>query len=315
MQAAAKGAAAATTAEAHEPPLSEELQAELEECLDTIKWCAESFTKESLQDLKQSNAPPSIVKDVLEAVSILLGAQESKWDKLKKLISSANFQERISKFNFQQSVTKEQFKKLREKLQQPDFDEELIKTVCVPVVPLAMWCRAIAVHLSKTKFQGVGDIRPVAGAGAAAPPQPAGPRLQPPGERMVFDPDLEILSMEELARVQDLTISRPSVGAITFHGVTDCRDLRFDRIVRLEIGEVLVYPDSSTKPEIGVDLNKAATVTMYQCWPPNGSKLLQDERAQERYKKKIKQMTEEKHAKFIDYDCNTGVWKFSVEHF
>eukprot|EP00420_Gonyaulax_spinifera_P022523 CAMPEP_0197908766 /NCGR_PEP_ID=MMETSP1439-20131203/67448_1 /TAXON_ID=66791 /ORGANISM="Gonyaulax spinifera, Strain CCMP409" /LENGTH=51 /DNA_ID=CAMNT_0043530285 /DNA_START=8 /DNA_END=159 /DNA_ORIENTATION=+ len=51
---------------------------------------------------------------------------------------------------------------------------------------------------------------------------------------------------------------------------------------------------------------------MYQCFPPNGSKLLQDPKSQERYKKKIKQMTEEKQAMFIDYDCATGVWEFSV---
>jgi hypothetical protein len=54
---------------------------------------------------------------------------------------------------------------------------------------------------------------------------------------------------------------------------------------------------------------------MYQCWPPNGGRLLQDPASQERYKAKIQKMTEEKLAKFLDYDCNTGVWKFSVEHF
>merc|ERR1719498_428831 len=132
---------------------------------------------------------------------------------------------------------------------------------------------------------------------------------------MIFEPDLETLSPAELVNVENLTISRPEVGKITFHGSTDCTDLDFERIVRLEIGEVLVYPDATMKPLVGVGLNKAATVTMFQCWPPNGSKLLQDQKSQDRYKKKIKQMTEEKHARFLDYDCNTGIWKFSVEHF
>jgi len=132
---------------------------------------------------------------------------------------------------------------------------------------------------------------------------------------MIFDPDLETLSPNELTCVKDLTISRPDVGEITFHGETDVTNLDFERIVRLEIGEVLVYPDPNLKPAEGVGLNKAATVTMYQCWPPNGSKLLEDPASQDKYKKKIKQMTEEKQARFIDYDCSTGVWKFSVEHF
>ena len=38
----------------------------------------------------------------------------------------------------------------------------------------------------------------------------------------------------------------------------------------------------------------------------------EDPKSQERYKRKIKLMTEEKHARFIDYDCNTGVWKFAA---
>lgn len=94
-------------------------------------------------------------------------------------------------------------------------------------------------------------------------------------------------------------------------------------IVRLEVGEagegslfaelikVLVYPQPGKKPEVGVGLNKAATVTMYQCWPPNGSILaqepqkfsrlffaaLEDKEQQEEYKRRIKVMTEEKKAR------------------
>lgn len=295
---------------------SEQLQAELEECLDTIRWCAESVTRESLQDLKNTNRPPQVVKDVLEAVALLLNQSETKWDKLKRLIGSPTFLEKIQRLSFQQSVTREQFRKLRERLQHPDFDEEQIKSVCVPVVPLAMWCRAIGVYLSKTKFRGGPEIRPVAAAGAANPqPQQQLERRASPSTYMIFNPDLATLSDEELRCVKDLTISRPDVGEITFHGNTDVTNLDFERIVRLEIGEVLVYPDSSLKPDVGVGLNKAATVTMYQCWPPNGNKLLEDPNSQERYKKKIKTMTEEKHARFIDYDCGTGIWKFSVEHF
>merc|ERR1712072_831277 len=105
---------------------------------------------------------------------------------------------------------------------------------------------------------------------------------------MVFDPDLRNMSVDQLRSVENLTIARPDVGSICFHGSADCTNLDFERIVRLEIGEVLVYPDSSLKPPVGVDLNKPATVTMFQCWPPNGQKLLQDPKSQERYKNKIK---------------------------
>lgn len=298
--------------------ISEELQAELEECLDTIRWSAGSVTRESMQDMKGIQKPAPLVKDVLEAVSLLLGQPDNKWDKLKRLFMSESFPVKLQRFNFQQAVTMEQFRKLGEILDNPDFDEELIKTICVPVVPLAVWCRAIGVYLSKTKFCGSMDIRSVAAAGATSPSahrQVVVASPMPNDVYMVFDPDLDQLDAEELRQVPELTISRPNVGTITFHGETDCTGIDFERVVRLEIGEVLVYPESTVKCAVGVGLNKPATVTMYQCWPPSGSKLLQDPKSQERYKKKIKAMTEEKRARFIDYDCSTGVWKFAVEHF
>jgi len=296
------------------PELEEELQVELEECLDTIKWCASSVTRDSLQDLRNTARPEAVVKNVIEAVALLLGQPETRWDKLKQFISKPAFFDKLQKLDFQRNVTKEQFRKLRDKLSHRDFDEELIKTVSVPVVPLAMWCRAIGVYLSKTKYQGGPEIRPVAGAGAAAPAQRYQDRRSSLAA-MVVEPDLSEMSPEQLRRVQDLRISREGVGTIRFEGETDCTGLDFENIVRLEIGEVLVYPHPRTKPEIGVGLNKAATVTMYECWPPAGSVQIEDTASQEEYKGRIKSMTEEKKARFIDYDCTTGVWEFAVDHF
>lgn len=295
------------------PPqgISEEQQVELDECLDTVRVCASSVTRESLRELE----PAPVVKHVLEAVSLLLGQHETRWDKLKQLISKPAFYEKLQRLDFQRTITSEQFRKVRDKLANPQFDEEHLKTVCVPVVPLAMWCRAIGVFLSKTKYRRSGpEIRPLAGAGTTTPQQPRS-RQASSQAAMQVSPDLSSLSPEELRRVQDLTISCQDVGTITFHGETDCTGLDIESVVRLQIGEVLVYPKAHTKPEIGVGLNKAATVTMFQCWPPAGSRDLEDPAGQEEYRMRIKAMTEEKKAKFIDYDCNTGVWKFAVDHF
>eukprot|EP00435_Cladocopium_sp_Y103_P060099 s485_g21.t2 len=177
------------------PEVAEELQAELDECLDTIKWCASSITRDSLQDVKNTNRPAPVVKDVLEAVSILLAQPETRWDRLKQMISKPQFFDKLQRLDFQRSISKEQFKKLRDKLANPHFDEELIKTVSVPMVPLAMWCRAIGVYLSKTKYRGGPEIRPVAGAGAT-------PQLHYEERRekveMSIQPDLNLLSDEEL---------------------------------------------------------------------------------------------------------------------
>jgi hypothetical protein len=295
---------------------SEELQVQLEQCLETISVCGESITKENLQEITAFTRPPSVVKDVVEACCLLLGNTDMRWANIKKFISTKGFLEKLKSFKFQQSVTKELYKKLSSHLAHPDFDEEIIKSVCVAVVPMAMWCRAIGVYLSKTKYRGGPDIRPVA---HAANPQwitgDQAPAHHGEDPYFIFEPDIEKMRPEELTAVSELTITRPGTGSITFHGLTDCTELDFEKIVRLEVGEVLVYPEPGMKPPVGVGLNKQATVTMYQCFPPTGSKLLQDTKSQERYCRKIQQMTEQKNATFIDYDCASGIWKFRVDHF
>eukprot|EP00928_Gymnodinium_smaydae_P088754 TRINITY_DN727_c1_g2_i1.p1 TRINITY_DN727_c1_g2~~TRINITY_DN727_c1_g2_i1.p1 ORF type:complete len:846 (+),score=177.07 TRINITY_DN727_c1_g2_i1:39-2540(+) len=293
----------------------EQLQAVLEECQDTIRWCAQSLTRETLNF---QDEPPKVVKLVLECVAMLCGQPEAPWEKLRRFVGAADFVTRVQRLNYQQSIPREKFLRLCERLRHPDFDEELVKTVSVPVAPLALWCRSIGVYLSKTKFPGIEEIRPAAGAGNAPRGQRGNSRQRAPRQytsaHMVFDPDIEALSLAELQCVEELSILRPGVGRITFHGATDCTALDFEAVVRLEIGEVLVYPDAAEKPPVGTGLNKAATITLYQCWLPAGTKT-DDARSRERARKKIKQMTEEKNARFVEYDCDTGAWTFRVSHF
>ncbi|CAE7909565.1 Nup98 [Symbiodinium sp. KB8] len=86
--------------------------------------------------------------------------------------------------------------------------------------------------------------------------------------KLIVEPDLSQMSSEELAEVYDLTVTKPDIGSVVFHGVTDCRDLDIAQTVVLKRGYVLVYPDPAKKPPPGEGLNKHATVTMYQCFPP-----------------------------------------------
>lgn len=277
------------------------------------------MTQETLGDLRAAcePEPDPATQDVLEAVALLLGHPESDWERLIRFVGSRAFTDGIQQLNCWQSVTREQFQRLRHRLGHPDFDEEVLKTLCVPIVPLAMWCRSIGVYLSKTRFRGGPEIRPVAAAGL--PAEQAGEareaHAEPTEPVLVVEPRLDELSPEELRCVAGLTVSRPGVGEVAFHGETDCSGVCFERDVSLRVGEVNVYPEHGSKPPPGSGLNKAATITMYRCWPPDGNNLLQDERSQEWYKRKIQAITEEKDARFIDYDCVNGVWKFSVEHF
>eukprot|EP00930_Biecheleria_cincta_P045237 TRINITY_DN31184_c0_g1_i1.p1 TRINITY_DN31184_c0_g1~~TRINITY_DN31184_c0_g1_i1.p1 ORF type:complete len:972 (+),score=113.30 TRINITY_DN31184_c0_g1_i1:157-3072(+) len=133
---------------------------------------------------------------------------------------------------------------------------------------------------------------------------------------LLVDPPLWELDEEELSHVKDLLVGREDVGFVVFHGETDCRGFLqiLPSILLVEHGEIVVYPDSTQKPPIGKGLNKPASVVLYGCMPKPRTKLT-DSRAQERYKQRVAEMTEEKGAIFEDYDCNTGTWKFRVNHF
>lgn len=133
---------------------------------------------------------------------------------------------------------------------------------------------------------------------------------------LLVDPPLWELDEEALSHVKDLLVGREDVGFAVFHGETDCRGFLqiLPSILLVEHGEIVVYPDSTQKPPIGKGLNKPASVVLYGCMPKPRTKLT-DSRAQERYKQRVAEMTEEKGAIFEDYDCDNGTWKFRVNHF
>lgn len=304
-----------------------------------------ALTPQHLRELRGIQRLPGGVGIVLEATAILLGAPDTRLQSLRKALQG-NLPERLRVFNLE-GVTLGQLRRAQKLLSTPSFDEGLVQSLCPAAVPLAVWCTAVCSYLTSTGFGCGAEVDSAANATASqlwAPeagcaPDPAGsqelqePQPQPePAESeqgatvdrlptdparpegLVIVPDLTALTAEEKRRVSELVVSKPGIGSIVFHGTTDCMDLDVPSLVHLDVGEVLVYPNPGTKPPVGQGLNKRATVTMHGCWPPNG-RGLKDARAQERYRQKIKQMTEEKSATFLDYDCSTGIWRFRVEHF
>jgi hypothetical protein len=270
---------------------------ERERCLEAMQWAVENISSKDIQELKNINRPAASTRMVLETTTSLLGLLDPKWPSVKRFVMSPQFLDRMRVFEIE-SVTLRQFRMLRKALSSPEFEESSVPPGVV--MACAVWARCVGVHLSLEKFRGGPRIRPVA--------------LQPALE---VEPDLSRLTEAELAAVEELTVRRANVGQITFHGATDCRGIDLNDVVRLEVGEVLVYPEAcrAVKPQPGEGLNKTSTVTMLQCWPPNGGSQMNDERARDRYRAKIKQMTERKNAYFIDYDCDQGIWVFRVDHF
>lgn len=137
---------------------------------------------------------------------------------------------------------------------------------------------------------------------------------------MVEPEGLFDLPEAELRQVEDLTIRRPGVGEVLFHGtidlVADGLLQKLPQVLRLQPGEVVLYPEPGTKPPRGQGLNRPASISLLGCAPlGNGSGAFVDEESKTRYRARIKKMTEAKGAKFLDYDCDLWVWRFQVDYF
>eukprot|EP00397_Hematodinium_sp_SG-2012_P005083 GEMP01005101.1.p1 GENE.GEMP01005101.1~~GEMP01005101.1.p1 ORF type:complete len:1080 (+),score=243.69 GEMP01005101.1:60-3299(+) len=144
--------------------------------------------------------------------------------------------------------------------------------------------------------------------------EPSEPDLFDPG--FIITPEIEKLNEDELANV-DLSVSVPLVGKIVFAEPVDLRGWTRDDIrrnIQLNIGEVVVYPDLHDKPPPGAGLNRQATITLYQCYPPKQQDPTSSD-ARARYETKIKRMTEQKGARFISYNADDGEWVFAVDNF
>lgn len=332
--------------------LRTEFQPELDLAIVGLTACADTVSVKSFRELRQMSSPPEPVGRVFDAVLTLLGADDPRTkanirryltvEKLKGLdlmrVSMAQFR-RAQRLILEPGFSEE--------------DMQAACSAAVPLVTwcrLAMSFlartrfqgrgevdpRVAEMFAEATPSSGQGETGSpgfAASLGQTEDADARGPAIvrereacaagrgQPEQAQrsrsgyFVVTPDLSRMSPWDLKHVRELSVSRPDVGSILFHGTTDCTGLDIQSLVHFDVGEVLVYPMPGSKPGVGQGLNKRATVTMYQCWPPNGRGNLENEEAQQRYRRKIQQMTEEKRAKFIDYDCNTGVWKFQVEHF
>ncbi|KAE9024321.1 hypothetical protein PR002_g11484 [Phytophthora rubi] len=125
--------------------------------------------------------------------------------------------------------------------------------------------------------------------------------------------DLQQLTEEELARVENFVIGRHGCGKISFVGATDLRGLQLDDLVVFTDREVVVYPDEDAKPDVGCALNKPAIVYL------QGISAEVNE-LQEDFLKRLESHTQALGATFLGYDedsqaGNGGVWSFRVKHF
>ncbi|OLP94205.1 3'-5' exonuclease eri-1 [Symbiodinium microadriaticum] len=309
---------------------------------DPLVAAASGVVVEDLTELASMPRPHPAVQRVAECVLMLLGFRDSSWAAARSAFESADiFQERLQAFRAPRSLSRLQFQKLQRSLEaaKAAWSDPAVANRCRACLGLEQWCRAVAEALAP-KFEALANSsRKISTLGASTGSSSVNGTTSLPGTSrgrdvpeaaartsipiglgdLIITPNIYALQPHELRRVRDLTICRPKVGEVTFHGdldlVTESNILEdLPHVLRLEPGEVVLYPDSRTKPREGKGLNRPATITLFRCLPPSGA-AFPDEESKVRYRNRIAQMTEAKGARFVDYDCDQGLWQFRVDHF
>ncbi|CAL1144350.1 unnamed protein product [Cladocopium goreaui] len=231
-------------------------------CCKTLNKIGGQISSEHLRDLrKPRQLPPQVVK-LLQAIALLLGHKDVKVSNLKKLLADT-LPQKLSAFD-PRRITQLQRTKLRALLSSAEVQPDQIATLCLPFTSLAQWCECVMIFLSHTQM--LQSEKEKEKAEKAEEPQTKPSRSSRGLSSLQIQPDLTRLSPEQLKEVKDLTITKPNIGSVVFHGTTDCSTLDLQKDIVLKRGYVLVYPDTKRKPPLGEGLNKPATVTMGANW-------------------------------------------------
>ncbi|ROW08527.1 hypothetical protein VMCG_03045 [Cytospora schulzeri] len=132
----------------------------------------------------------------------------------------------------------------------------------------------------------------------------------------------EILKMNRVQRsaINNFTVGRENVGQVQFKVAVDLTNIDLEEItggiVVLETRSCTVYPVAAKKPPVGKGLNVPSIISLEHSWPRGRDKRTPlAEKSGRHFNKHVERLKRIPDTKFIDYDADTGVWTFEVEHF
>ena len=113
-----------------------------------------------------------------------------------------------------------------------------------------------------------------------------------------------------LAAIDNFSVSNEAYGRVKWLEPVDVRGLDLDKIVSFEQACLCLYPEDQDiePPEEGQGLKKRAEVTLYGILPKKSGA-----DAKGKYREKIAKQTEKAGAELVEYNADTGIWKFILQ--
>ncbi|KAL8004079.1 putative AAA+ ATPase domain, dynein heavy chain region D6 P-loop domain-containing protein [Plasmopara halstedii] len=135
-------ATAETATNARKREIEQELS-EITPILQTAMEAVGNIKSDNLNEIRSLKMPPEPIHDVLSAVLMLLGIQDTSWNSMKKFLGNRGVKEDILNYDAHRitpEISKAVTKLVRGKAS--SFDHETIYRVSVAAAPLATWVKA-----------------------------------------------------------------------------------------------------------------------------------------------------------------------------
>ncbi|XP_066905838.1 dynein axonemal heavy chain 6 isoform X4 [Halyomorpha halys] len=124
--------------------LKDDAQADLDLALpamDAAVKALEALNKNDINEVRVFLKPPYLVKFVMEAVCLLLGAKQD-WASAKIVLGDGNFLKRLQDYD-KDNIPDSLLKKLKKYIEDPQFVPELVASTSKACKSLCLWVRAI----------------------------------------------------------------------------------------------------------------------------------------------------------------------------
>ncbi|OXA50744.1 Dynein heavy chain 6, axonemal [Folsomia candida] len=124
--------------------IAEDAQKDLALALPALEAAVKSLdqlNKEDINELRQFQKPPELVRTVMESVCILFGAKPD-WNTSRLLLSDAGFLKKLYDFN-KDNISENTLKKLKVYIDNPKFNAKSVEKVSLACKSICLWVRAI----------------------------------------------------------------------------------------------------------------------------------------------------------------------------